>query len=120
MKTKRIFALILAILMVATLFAACGEEKRSNKKDKDNTPSIVGSWEAVEDGVAMVYTFKSGGKGEASIKEYNITLDFEWKTEGNKLTLTTEGDTQEGEYKISGDTLTLISDGEELVLTKVK
>lgn len=120
MKTKRIFALILAVLMIASLFVACDDAKKSSKKDKDNTPSIVGSWEVTEDGVKMVYDFKAGGKGEATVEEYGITLDFEWETEGNKLKLTVDGDTEEGEYKISGDTLTLINDDEELVLTRVK
>lgn len=118
MKTRRIFALILAILMVASLFAACEEGKKTSKKN--DTPSIVGKWEAEEDGLVMVYEFKTGGKGVASVEDMGISLDFEWKTDGNKLSLTIDGETEEGEYKISGDTLTLISEGDELVLTKVK
>lgn len=128
--TKRILSLILALLMVATLFAACGDEKRSSKKDKDEKDVVTteaapadplqGSWYAEPDGVEMTFTFNGDGTG--SVETMGMTMDTTYTVSGNTISLTMsfmgESETTEFEYSVSGNELSLTTDGETQVFTK--
>ncbi len=99
-KTLKMLAII-AILMVAMLgLTGCGSKKDESAK---NVNPIVGSWK-YENGDYM-YTFKEDGTGEYSY--YSTKMEFTYKTEGDKLSITYKGSTApfETTYKIDGDTL---------------
>ena len=99
-KTVKMLAIV-AVLMVAMLgLTGCG----ANKKDeKANVNPIVGSWK-YESG-DYIYTFKEDGTGEYSY--YSTKMEFTYKTEGDKLSITYKGSTApfETTYEINGDKL---------------
>lgn len=106
--TKRIFALLLAILMIASVFAACEDGKKTSKKDAVKDP-LKGTWSAAEDGYEMSFTFNGDGTGSLDVA--GTSIDTTYKTQGTTLsvTMTYEGntDTQDFEYTLDGNTLTL-------------
>lgn len=109
MKKFKKLAAIVMVLSMALAMVACG------KKD-----SIVGTWEATEDGVTLTYEFQDGGKGKVSVS--GMSMDITWKTDGDKLTVTMEllGEKSEDEYtySVKGSELTLTQDGESATLKK--
>lgn len=58
----------------------------------------------------MISTFDGFTKTESD--------DFTWSTDGNKLTINSDGNSDVSTYSISGNKLTINSDGVEMVLTK--
>jgi hypothetical protein len=110
-KTKT-YALIVAMLIVATmLFTACG-----------GSSSLIGKWEGVSASVTFMgeteteslesglffIEFKDGGTGISYDHEYSN--GFTWSTDGDKLTITEDNETDIFTYKVSGSTLTLTID----------
>ena len=98
-KTIKLVAII--AVLVATMFALTGCKKDDNKSEKANT--IVGTWKY--DGGEYTYHFNEDGTGDYSY--YSAKMEFTYKTEGNKLSITYKGSTVafETEYSIDGDTL---------------
>ncbi len=107
-KCKRLAAAAVILAMVFAL-SACG---KSN--------SIVGKWEATEDGITAAYEFKSDGSGSLSVS--GVSVDITWKTEGDQLTVSMEllgsEDSQAYTYSLKGNELTLSADGESLTLKR--
>ena len=97
-KTLKVLAIV--AILVSALFAltGCGEKSKS-------TNSIVGSWKA-EQG-EYIYTFNEDGTGNYSV--YSTTMEFTYKTENDKISITYNGSTApfETEYSINGDTLNI-------------
>ncbi|MBE6737775.1 MAG: hypothetical protein E7566_03855 [Ruminococcaceae bacterium] len=137
--TKRIFALIIAVLMIATVFAACGDKKEDNKTttatpvvtapvatapqteaDVATTDVLKGSWYASQDGVEGTYTFNGDGTGV--IEMMGVALNMTYTIEGNKLTYTMtfagESETQTLDFTVNGNELTLTDGIEPVVFTK--
>ena len=99
-KTIKIVAIITVLL--ATMFALTGcKNEKKDKKAASNT--IVGTWKY--DGGDYTYHFNEDGTGDYSY--YSTKMEFTYKTEGNKLSITCKGSTAafETEYSIDGDTL---------------
>ena len=117
------------LLLVFTLVLAVASCDSDDDGGFDN--ELLGTWEAVEseEGMEIGITakFNSNETGELATKlslggqvMSSETFDFTWSTEGNKLTMTMDGDTDVSTYSISVDKLTITdSDGESFVLTKV-
>lgn len=97
---KRIISLALVTVLCLSFLCACGGD------------SIVGTWEAEEDGVTMSYTFEKGGKGSVSAE--GISLDMEWSVSGDKLTIEFMGEKEEQPFKLDGDKL-IVGEGDEQV-----
>lgn len=110
---KKIFALALVVFMLTAVLVSCG-----------GGDSIIGKWKAEEDGVEMVYTFEKDGK--ATVSMMGIDVEATWEEKDGKLTMsmTMLGETEtlfEGaEYKVDGDKLSITYEGETLELTKVE
>ena len=105
---KRTLCLIMAVLMIAASFCACGGGKNA----------LIGKWSVTEEGVEMIMEFKEEGKGNLSAAGGLLSYDFEYSTDGNKLSLTFEGETSVSEYSVDGDKLTVSIDGESLTFTR--
>lgn len=100
---RRIVAVLLAILTVTMLFAACG------KKDEK---SIIGTW--VQVGKNNTYTFYEDGSGRhiQALQKNDITYELDGETLIiYDKTLWVFNSTKTYTYKLDGDTLKL-TDGE--------
>ncbi len=136
--TKRIFALIIAVLMIATVFAACG-----NKEEKGNTTTtsavkdtvttapkndvpvvatdaLTGSWSVTEEGLEIIYTFNGDGTGV--VEMMGMAMEMTYEIDGNKVTYTLtvagQSESQTLDFTVNGNELTLTDGVETLVLTK--
>lgn len=99
-RTMKVVAI--AIMFVSVMFALTGCNKKNESKDK-KVDAIVGAWEYT--GGSYTYHFNEDGTGDYS---YNSSkMEFTYKTDGNKLSITYKGSTapMETEYSIDGDTL---------------
>ncbi len=73
-------SVILAIIMLFTcVFAACGNTA-------DSKTAIVGSWEGVEEGIDVVYTFNADGTGTG--EGSGMVMDLTYTIDGNEITIT--------------------------------
>ena len=104
---KRTICLIMAVLLIMASFCACGGKN-----------ALIGKWSVTEEGVEMIMEFKEEGKGNLSAAGGLLSYDFEYSVDGNKLSLTFEGETSVSEYSIDGDKLTVTIDDESLTLTR--
>ena len=92
---------------------------------------LLGTWEASESEIGMTVEltarFNSNETGEfittLLIGDQVVTnenFDFTWSTDGDKLTMTMDGETDISTYSVSGDKLTITdSDGEVIVLKRL-
>ena len=69
--------------------------------------SVVGSWVNNDMGIPVTMTFNADGTGKYEIA--GQVMNFTYKTEGNKLSITFEGDTQpmNSDMTVNGDTLSM-------------
>lgn len=116
----------LMILFLVMAVASCSDDDDSGF-DND----LVGTWELTEseDGIefSILAKFNSNETGVISTSftfggetSPDESFDFTWSTDGNKLTMVIEGDTEVSTYSISGNRLTITDDeGDSTVLTKV-
>lgn len=104
MKTvRRILAIVLILCLIFAL-SAC-----SNKKEK-----LIGTWKA-EDGYS--FTFNSDGTCKFGLS--GITVDCTYKVDGDKLSITMNGETQSMTIDSVDDSkLVLIDGGEKITFTK--
>ena len=120
---KKIKYLLIMVLAI-TVSVSC-----SNNDSDDDVNALVGTWGFTEfddgDEVSLTATFKANFTGTIVVV---VTFDggsesenssFTWSTEGNKLTIEGDGETDTSTYSISGDKLTITDeDGEKIVLTR--
>ena len=133
---KRIVAITLVVIMVAALFVGCGSSspeglyrvKTMNGQSlKDAMMAEMGSGatedqlnaflqlmgiEKLED--IITFDLQSGGKVVASMM--GEKTEGTWKVDGEKITITIDGDAQEGTFK-NGE-ITIEEDGMKMVLAK--
>ena len=120
------FKYLLIMVLTVSLTVACNND--DDEKSGGNS-SLIGSWEITESFEGIDYnitaTFNENLSGTiVSVislegETQTETENFTWSTDGNKLTLIIDGDTEVNTYSISGDKLTLTSDdGTVTVLTR--
>ncbi len=73
MTTKRLFAIIIAIVMILTCFAGCSnqEQEQSKELEKNQTVTVYSWWDPTKPGLE---TLKKAF--EEKYKDYNVTVDF--------------------------------------------
>lgn len=101
---KKIFAVLLSILMVTVCLAACGKKEEEPTETLANDPMIIGTW--MEDYWDSGYTFREDGTG----KDIFWSQDFTFTAvEGSLKISYVEGLWAEKEftYTIEGNVLTL-------------
>lgn len=108
--TKRVFAVLLATVIVLVSLTACGGGGIEKK--------ILGSWVPAGD-VEGYLTFYSGGTLTAT--ENGETAETgSWEVDGTTLTMTLYGSTVSAEVtEISNDSMTWLANGNEVELLKM-
>ena len=141
---KRTIAIVMLVVLLAGLFAACGDKSgggKSNGESKyigvykftkvtssDMTMTVqeyadLFEIEVEEAEKFMILELKSGGKG--TVTSEGEASDVTWKADGEKLSLTAKDEdgveeTLEATLKDGVITLTLGDEGETIELTKAK
>ena len=119
-KIKYLLILVVAVLVSVSCSTDDGD---------DGVNALVGTWEFTEfdegDEISITVTFKANYTGTIVVV---VTFDdesetenggFTWDTDGNKLTMVVDGETDISTYSISGDKLTInFDDDEPIVLTR--
>ena len=126
---KRILAIALAALLLMAVLAACGggDGKYLGKYQLSKVSSEGESYTVeefadlmgmeVDEVKNMMYIeLKSGGKGTFNLDDE--PQEVTWKVDGEKLTLTADGETVDGTIK--NDVITLGLDEETVEFTKAK
>ena len=106
---KRSLSLLLAVLLVAALFAGCG--KSGNK-------AVLGKWVWEYEGLGEMMSFTFNADGTGALESFGESEAFTYKVSGSKLLMTKDGETDSVDFRIDGNTLILDLDGEELELVK--
>lgn len=118
------FKYLLIMLVALTVSVSCSDDD-----DDMGSNELVGTWGLTEseDGIAIsiaatfnanfkgtiASTFSFGGESETD------NSNFTWSTEGNKLTMVMNGETDISTYSISGNKLTITDeDSDSFVLTR--
>lgn len=132
---KRVISIALVVLFVAALLVGCGGSSDpvgsykiksvGGKAIKDMiNDELEGSGMSVDDYLKMVnidsledmITLELKSDGTAAFTISGTAETGTWKQEGDKLTITIDGDAQEA--KLSGSELTFKVDNQEYVFTK--
>ena len=112
MKTIRITACVLLAALFLTVMVSCGG---------GNDPSLVGEWVAEVEGMEMTFAFNEDGTGTMGSMGVNFETTYK-VVDGDTVEITMnimgEKETTEFTYKIEGDKPSLTADGETLVFTK--
>lgn len=112
------------MIFAVALSVSCSSDDDSSSNSSD----LVGIWETSDMQESIEYsitvTFNVNNSGNilmvSSLDGFTKTEsnDFTWSTDGNKLTINSDGEADVSTYSISGNKLTINSEGEELVFTK--
>ena len=115
-KTIGIIALLAAMVMLLT---ACGGNKiEGSWRYTDGTGEGAELFNQVQVmGSSIVFTFKDG-KMTVEAEGLEGSLESDYKTDGKKITITSEGSVTEGEFKVDGKKLTLTLEGTTLNFEK--
>lgn len=111
---KKLISIVLALVLCATLFAACGNDggnaaTKENGASQNGTSenSIVGTWTGKEVDMDVTYTFKADGTFTADYASGTYTIS------GDKITITANMNGQEFKlfdnvaFSVNGNTLTI-------------
>ena len=113
---KRLSKILLVLVLVVGVFTLVGcEKKESSKSDS----KIVGTW-VYQDSDDFAYTFNEDGTGKYVVG--TTTMKFTYKTDGNKLSITYDGDTDSFDttYSIKGKVLNVKDSNDEDTLYNKK
>ena len=119
-KIKYLLILVVAVLVSVSCSTDDGD---------DGVNALVGTWGFTEfddgDEINVTATFNENLSGKIDVVvvfnggSETENSSFTWSTNGNKLTMVIDGNTETSTYSISGDKLTITDDdGETTVLTR--
>lgn len=110
----RILATAMLVIMALTL-TACGDDLEGSWKLTGGTAlsDLIGtdaSMSLEDMGMSITFNFNDGGEFVMSMSVFGMSESYNgtWKTDGDTLTMTVDGDPMVCGYKISGNNLTLI------------
>jgi len=120
----KIKTLLFALVLVS--FASCSSD--DDNMGDDGNSALIGTWAMAESGggieISVTATFNTNSSGTiVSVITFDGTPEtdtqsFTWSTDGNKLTLTFDGETEILTYSIAGDVLTITDQDGDTVLTR--
>lgn len=109
---KKVLALVLVVLTFTIALAGCGGD------------NIIGTWTATDEGVTLELTFGEDGKGKVSTM--GITADMTYTAEAGilnaKMSLmgVEEEMFKDAQFTVDGDKLSITYEGETQIFTKVE
>ena len=101
-KLSKLMALLLSLLMILSLFTACGDSKKDDEKEENLTGKdlLIGNWDAEfvdsEDYITYTMKFKDDGTGEIYLTEANYEAAIEEAAKYNMDILDEEELAEEG------------------------
>ena len=118
------FKYLLIMFVALTVSVSCGNDD-DNDSDKND---LVGTW-AVSyseygDDIEITVDFYANLSGAYVLSlttqgtTVNLNSYFTYSTDGNKLTMVMDGETNVSTYSISGNELTITEDGDSIVFTR--
>lgn len=107
---KAIKNLLIVLVIVIALFVLTGCGENNNVDEKKSNNPLVGNWKYDGElfaGYNFEYTFNDDGTGKYDAA--GTIMEFTYKTQNNKISITYKGDTVsfDTDYSINGDTLTI-------------
>ena len=104
---KKLFAVLLILVMACSVLAACGDSGSSDSADAGGADSIVGQWASQDYDGAFVFTFNEDGTGNYDAS--GTDMPFTYTIDGDQLSILYDGDTISFDtpFTISGTTLTI-------------
>ena len=134
--TKKVFAIILSLLLAVMVFAACGKETDDNTENTTQTVTkpepfsypedadeLAGSWTVTEGDMTMNFFF--GGSGRGTFSSLGRLMKMAYEINGNEVIIvvyyeeTGDVNTTVFTFEIEGDKLHLTTeDGLTQVFTK--
>lgn len=135
--TKRIFAILLAIIICATLLSACKKEDKSGENEStattvpviepysfpEDADVLAGSWTVTaEDGASMNFFFNGSGRG--AFTSLGRMMKMAYEIDGDEVIVvvyyeeTEDVHTTVFTYEVNGDKLSLTTDGLTQVFTR--
>lgn len=106
---KKIIALILTVLLLASVFAGCA---------KHGSAAVIGRWAWKYEGLGEVLSFTFNPDGTGTMESFGDSKPFTYTATDSKISMTIGESTDACEYTIDGDEMTLTVNGEALKLTK--
>ena len=108
MKKKRAILVLVLVMCAVFLLAACNSGASN---------PLLGKWKDEATGLSAM-DFKDDGTADFYFND-QLATTATYKVDGNKITMTAEGQTASGTFKIEGNKLTLTNaDGESQVYVK--
>lgn len=112
---KKSLAIALVIVMIASLFVACGETSAAGNYTCTSMSAQGMTLDPSALGIEVTLTLNEDGTGAMSYGE-QATSELTWTQNGNSIDLTVDDETTTA--TVDGDTITLTEDAAELVFTK--
>lgn len=106
---KKAAALLLALTLVAVLFAGCG--------NGDNA-AVLGTWAWEYEGIGDVYSFTFREDGSCLVDSFGQVETFTYTVSGTNIILEKDGDQTSCSFRIEDNTMTLTYGSNEFQLTK--
>lgn len=124
---KRIFALLLCVILSVSVFASCEKAEGGTAGQTDaptdsgeSTPAVTSELIGVWYGPANQPELDIKGDGTGTYKYLGGEGDAAFKADGKLFTAESDDYLLTGEYTLEGDTLTVKGEGYDTVLTRAK
>ncbi len=111
MKTKKIIAVLMIIVILAVTLVACSDSRPEN---------MVGKWVYISRTKGIEIVLNEDGTGEYTVKRKKRDISY-WSAEEGELVITKDGATANCSYVLSedGTQLTITQDGQTVTLDRV-
>ena len=126
MKNIKRIAAVLLVLVMALALTACGKAKLDGAWSItggsfiDEMTAELGVNSLAEVGMEIVFDFQDKGVFAVEISAMGMTETSEgtWEVDGDKVTMTIDGDPLEATFEVKGDKLNLTTEEGTIVLDK--
>jgi len=119
---KKFKYLLIMFIALAVTVSCSDDDNDSDKNDLVGTWAVTESADGLDYEITVVFNANLSGSLVVSITFDGETAtensNFTYSTDGNKLTMVMDGETNVSTYSISGNELTITEDGDSIVFTR--